>query len=233
MTSVLDKLNLRPQERRLVVAVAIVVFVVLNLWLVRPIFGEWGRTQQRIKDSNIKLNRFKDGIRRGPFFTNELRRLEAAGVFVGSEEQALRFMQEVSSQALLSGVTVQNYNPHTTGQRTNAFFEEQTLVITVQTGEKELVDFLYNLGANNSLIRVRSMTLSPDPARMKLAGGITLVESFQKKAPPRPVAAAAPPPKPTNPPPPKVTPPPAVKATNAPAGRTNLLRKPLSPPAPK
>ena len=109
MTSLLDKLNLRPQERRLVVIVAIVVFVVINLWLVRPIFGEWGRTQQRTKDATIKLNRYKEGIRRAPFYTNELKRLQEAGGVVGSEEQALRFQQEVASQAALSGVVVSRY----------------------------------------------------------------------------------------------------------------------------
>ena len=34
-------MNLRPQERRLVVFVGIVFFVVLNIWLVWPHFGDW------------------------------------------------------------------------------------------------------------------------------------------------------------------------------------------------
>ena len=60
--------------------------------------------------------------------------------------------------------------------------------------EKSLVDFLYSLGVGGSLIRVRSMTLSPDPVRQKLQGSLTLVASYAKKAPPKiaaPVAAPA------------------------------------------
>ena len=42
-TSIFDKLNLRPQERRLVVIVGMVLFVLINWWFVWPFFGEWGK----------------------------------------------------------------------------------------------------------------------------------------------------------------------------------------------
>jgi len=42
-----SKLNLRPQERRLIAFVAIVLFVVLNIWLVWPHFGDWGKLKMR------------------------------------------------------------------------------------------------------------------------------------------------------------------------------------------
>ena len=66
------------------------------------------------------------------------------------------------------------------------------------TGEKELIDFLYRMAQNDLLIRAKSMQLQPDiPNRYKLQGSITLVKSYQRKAPPKPAAPA--------------------KATNAPA----------------
>ena len=40
MNSFLDRLNLRPQERRLVVGVLVIVFVVVNLWFVWPHAGD-------------------------------------------------------------------------------------------------------------------------------------------------------------------------------------------------
>ena len=43
MKSAFDRLNLRPFERRLVVAVGTVVFVVLNLVFVWPYFDERGK----------------------------------------------------------------------------------------------------------------------------------------------------------------------------------------------
>lgn len=222
MTGLLDKLNLRPHERRLVVIVALVVFVVLNIWLVWPEFGSVGIWQQRRNDALKRHQQFKDEVNKRPAYEKQLRELESQGAYVGTEEQALALQKDVSQQALLSGVQVNRYDSQsrtTTSGRTNAFFEEQALIITVVTGEKELVDFLYNLGARSSLIRVRSMTLSPDPTRMKLQGSITLVASFAKKPPPKvaaPPKAATPAPRPGTPP---------AKTTNAPA-RLDLMKKP-------
>lgn len=211
MTGLLDKLNLRPGERRLVVIVALVVFVVLNIWLVVPEFGKVNYWKNRRDTALGDRKKFEDEVKKKPEYERQLRELELLGGSVGTEEQALALSRDVANQASLSGVQVNNYNPaprSSTG-RTNAFFEEQTLIITVSTGEKELIDFLYNLGARSSLIRVKSMTLSPElPARMKLQGNITLVASFAKKPPPK-VAA-----------PPKATGQPvkaAPKTTNAPA----------------
>jgi hypothetical protein len=212
VTSLLDKLNLRPQERRLVVIVALVVFVVLNIWLIWPEFGSVGIWENRRDAALKRLKEFKDEVARAPVYKKQLDELESQGAFVGTEEQALTLQRDVAQQALLSQVQVQNYNSGMGGGggRTNAFFEEQTLVITVNnTGEKELVDFLYNLGARSSLIRVKSMTLSPDPSRMKLQGSITLVASFAKKPPTK----AATPVKATNPPAAK---PPTTPKSNAP-----------------
>jgi len=216
MTSILDKLNLSPQERRLVVVVAIVVFVVLNIWLIWPEFGSVNRWNKRRQVAEANLKKFKDEIGKKAVYERQLRELESQGQHVGTEEQALSLQRDVANQALLSGVQVNRYDPQArvpTGGRTNAFFEEQGLVITVVTGEKELVDFLYNLGTRSSLIRVRNMMLSREPAGMKLQGNLTLVASFAKKPPPK----TASPPKTTNQP---ASRPPAPK-TNAPP-RTNL-----------
>lgn len=192
MTSVLDKLNLTPAERRLVMVVAFVVFLVLNFLLIWPQFGELGRTQLKSKEVSSKLVRFQNEVRKKSDYERELKRLEGAGGYVASEEQALALSREVVAQAALSGVHIDRYDPQrTSGAQTNSFFEEQSLTITVNTAEQELVDFLYNLGASNSLIRVRTMTLGRDPSQTHLAGTITLVKSFQKKAPPKAVVATS------------------------------------------
>lgn len=215
MTSILDKMNLRPHERRLVVIVALVVFVVLNIWLVWPRFGDVAIWKQRRIDAMKRLENFSNEVKKKTIYQKQEDDLREQGAYVGTEDQAMLLSRDVANQATLSGVVVNRYDPaprSSTG-RTNAFFEEQTLIITVSTGEKELIDFLYNLGARSSLIRVKSMTLSPElPARMKLQGNITLVASFAKKPPPK---AAAPP-----------------KATNQPAKTTPSAPKPTNAPAP-
>jgi hypothetical protein len=221
MNGILDKLNLTPTERRLVVIIALVVFVVLNVWLVFPEFGKVQFWQNRRVGALKDLQKFNDELRRKPEYERKLRELESQGQFVGSEEQALALQKDVNNQAILSSVQVNRFDaaPRSSTGRTNAFFDEQTLIISIgNTAEKELVDFLYNLGVRSSLIRVKSMTLSPDPTRMKLQGSLTLVASFAKKPPPK-VAA---PPKTTNQPPKTGVPP---KTTNAPP-KSDIRRAP-------
>jgi hypothetical protein len=194
MKSFFDKLNLRPQERRMVVIVGIVLFIVVNVIFVRPIFGEYSRIMTDMAKAQTSLNRYQLEIKKKPQYEQQLRKLESSGSFVAQEEQASQLMKDVTSQAALSGVAVMDYIPGARGSsgKTNAFFEEQSLGIRVNTGEKELIDFLYNLGSGSSLIRVRTMTLNPEPSHFKLQGNLTLVESFQKKPPAKSAAASSP-----------------------------------------
>ncbi len=225
MSSVFDKLNLRPQERRLVVIVGIVVFIVLNVWLVIPMFGEYGKYERRIVDATANLRKYQDEIGRRSRYEKELRELESQGPLVPTEEAGLRLSQEVNSQAALSGVTINSITPlqrQGSGGKTNAFFEEAAVTINIKSGEKELIDFLFRLADKDMLIRAKSMQLGTDPARMSLQGQITLVKSFQRRPTTKgsTVAAASP----------KAAALPAATApkTNLPTPKTNALTKPAT-----
>src|SRR5215204_5689848 len=126
MTSLLDKLNLRPAERRLVVIVALVVFVVLNIWLIWPQFGSVATWQKNRGQALKRLQNFNDELKNKPGYEKQLRDLESQGAYVGTEEQAIALSRDVANLATLSGVQVIRYDPaprSSTG-RTNAFFEE-------------------------------------------------------------------------------------------------------------
>jgi hypothetical protein len=227
MKSVFDKLNLRPQERRLVVIVGIVVFVVMNFVFVFPNFGALGRIQQRTSDTRKKLDLYNSEIARQSYYRKEIETLQRQGMFVVDEQRALTLANDVYAQAGISGVNVPTMTPmqrgSTTG-KTNAFFEEQSVRLSINSGEKELIDFLYRLADKEFLIRARSMDVSPDISRMRLQGSITLVKSFQRKPPSKaaltgPVSAA---------------PRPAVSVSNAPARTNASVEKPkLASTAPK
>jgi hypothetical protein len=237
MTRLLDKLNLRPQERRLVIFVAVVVFAALNWFFVRPYFGELGRYQQRMKDADKDIKKFNDEIQRKPVYIKQISELSKQGGQVSTEERATSLTREVDNQANAAGMGVQNLSPATRSRdgRTNSFFEEQAINLTFNnTGESELVNFMYNLASQQSLIRVKSMMLRPDQGRMKLAGTLTLVESYQKKPQGKTVAAAtaapAPAPKTTTPAaPPKTAPTPAKLSNPATTRVTNAVSKPTVP----
>ena len=196
MTSLLDKLNLRPAERRLVVVVALVVIAALYAFFIWPQFAAWKKLNQRKGDLEMALQRFQKEIARTTEYKKDLVALKEKGTPVDAEAQALDMVRYVNSQAAIAGVTISSYTTakgaSTSGGKTNAFFEEQTGNIQFVAEETALVNFLFALGSGNSLIRVSSMTLSPDPARLKLMGSMTLVTSYPKKAAAKAAAATTP-----------------------------------------
>ena len=190
MSSFLSKLNLRPQERRLLVFVATVVFIVLNIWLVWPRFNDWRQVKADHEKSMIELRRYQKEVAQIPRYETKLRELENVGSNVIPEEQELDLVRTVQNQTRLSGVIVtsQDARPKTSTTKTNQFFEEQTLSMSIESRNEELVNFLVNLASTNSLIRVQELGLRPDnPANpMKLMGRVTLVASYQKNPPIKP-----------------------------------------------
>jgi len=68
---------------------------------------------------------------------------------------------------------------------------EQVLNINVQATDAQLVDFLYKLGSDASMIRVRDLELQPDPPHQHLTANIRLVASYQKNPPAKSGPAAA------------------------------------------
>src|SRR5262245_17297495 len=124
MKSIFDKLNLRPQERRLVVIVGIIVFAVVNFWFIIPHFGDLGRTQQKRLDAEKTLAKYKGELGRKDHYAREETRLKEIGGYVPTEEQALELQREVDLQARQSGVMVLRWDASRSGsqQRTNSFF---------------------------------------------------------------------------------------------------------------
>src|SRR5690242_7856444 len=106
MSSFLDKLNLRPQERRLVVIVAIVLFVVVNIWLVWPHFKDWGVIKGKRADAEQTLKRYKDKVQRMPVYEAKLRDLENAGSRVLAENQVLDLERTVQAQSRATGLLI-------------------------------------------------------------------------------------------------------------------------------
>jgi len=182
--------NLRPFEKRVVVGVAAGLFALFNLWFIFPHFSDLGRMQGRLEDARRKLERRQAAIAQTGFYEGEIRKLQKEGLDVPAEDQAAQFSRTITEEEMRSGV-----NPIGEGRiianTNNQFFVEQSKTINVQSGEQQLVDFLFNLGSGNSLIRVRDLGLHPDPqTRQQLAGTIKLVASFQKNPTAKPAGSA-------------------------------------------
>ena len=215
--------RLSSAERRFVFLVLLIVFVVLNAWLVWPHFSDWKKLNARGDKAHTTLAKFEKTI--ADSSSVEARIKELAGAegdeTVPTEDEASRLVGSIQSQAAQSGVTIVRNDPLPV--RTNSVhFVERAQNLSVQAGEDQLVNFLYNISAaKTSVIRARSLSLHPDQPHHILSGNITLVASYQKKTPVRaaaPVAAPAPASKPATAPKPASTPAPASKAavTNKP-----------------
>lgn len=181
--------RLNPLERRFVIGVGVVVFIIINLWWVRPHFGDWKKTQDRLTKARDTLQMYEAEIQKMGIYQAQVKSLESEGLNVPLEDQDIQLLRAIQTQAARSGVLLTQTGPQTT--RTNdQFFLEKHQPITVQAGEKQLVDFLHNLGSGNSLIRVRDLAVRPDAPRHQLNATIKLVASYQKKPTARPAASA-------------------------------------------
>jgi hypothetical protein len=206
--------RLKPGERRFVVGVVVLLFIVMNIFWVWPHFSDWGVLERRLGAAHTRLKNYEAVIQQRPSLEKELAKLEGDGLAVPPEDQATEFFRAIQTQAMQNGVGfIGNSRP--TARTNNQFFVEQLLTVQVQATENQLINFLYNLGSDSSMIRVRSLSVHPDPARQQLNANITLVASYQKNpktpvapppAPPAPVKTATP-----------VKPPPARPASTKPA----------------
>ena len=190
MTGYLDRLNLRPFEKRLVVGVGAVLFLVLNAWFVVPHFSDLSRAKKQREETLEKLKGWQAEIDQKGKYDLGIKRIIQESQEVPTEDQQNQFARAIQNQQAQSGVGIPSFGRTTT--QTNQFFLELTQLISVQSGEAQLVDFLYNLGSGNSLIRVRDLSLRPDAPRQQLSGSVKLVASYQKNPPKKTAPSASP-----------------------------------------
>lgn len=183
MSSALDRLNLRPQERRLVIGVGIFVFLLVNYFLVWPRFDDLKTHKSAMERSRKKFREYQAEVDKMPKYKETLAKLEEGNPMVESAEQALLLIRRVQEQAARSGVTLASQRPvPKVNIKANDFFDEEGLAIVFTAGDKELVEFLVTLSGDNSMIRVRDMDLKPDPSRTQLTCNLTLFASYPKAA---------------------------------------------------
>ena len=193
--SFLDQLNLTPQERRIVVIIGVVVFVVLNMLLVWPHFKDLHQVRMQLNETRatiIKenkeitldvepLNGYKAEL-------HKLERQQGGGIV----NQQVQLQRSVSDQAIKTGVSVDEIRPLVSASPdTNKFYTEQSVKISFESQESQLVNFLFNVGNDPAMIRVRELNLkTADANRYRLKGDAILTANYAKAPPPAPKPAA-------------------------------------------
>jgi Tfp pilus assembly protein PilO len=193
MTTLFDKLNLRPQERRLVMLAMVILFVVVNFWLVFPHFGEWRSLRAKLQTArkttevrlveNAKLAAYKD----------QLANLqEQGGQIIQPGDQAALLMETVNREAIAANISAPKLSPvpGSGSIPNNPFFTEQRVQVTGTAGELELVNFLRRIGAGTALLRVQNMDLKPEAGNHRLVFTLTVVGNYLKTSAPKPKPAA-------------------------------------------
>jgi Tfp pilus assembly protein PilO len=174
--------QLRPLERRLAVGVLVVFILVLNWVFIWPHFSDWSDLRGRFEVAKQKLALYQTTILQTSNYEAQVKVFESQGDVVAPEDQSINFLRTIQAQATASQVQMGSMGRPST--RTNdAFFVQQIQNINVTATDEELVDFLYKLGSDASMIRVLDLELQPDPPHQKLNANIKLVASYQKNAP--------------------------------------------------
>lgn len=199
MRDPLQRLNLAPGERRLVLLIMVIAFLVVNYWFVWPRFGEWGQLGFQLETSRQKLETQRREAERLEFYQASLQKLESQAGVVPRGEEATAFLATVQALARERNLPVYNWGnvatPRTGPGATNQFFEERTLTLRANPNEEVLVDFLHRLSSANSAFRVRDLTLRPGPNDARSGGPtnldatITIVASYQRARPAQPPTA--------------------------------------------
>ena len=114
-----------------------------------------------------------------PDLQAKVKSFESQGQVVPPDDQAITFTRTILTQAKDSSVAIANTSRQST--RTNdQFFIEQIQNVNVTATDEQLVDFLYKLGSDASMIRVRDLELQPDSPHQHLVANIRLVASYQR-----------------------------------------------------
>ncbi len=231
MNNALSQLNLTVQERRVVFAIFGVLFLVLNWWWVWPHIGDWSRINRDLAEMRRKAETCNRAIQEDLNPTNgwqkqvaKLASQQGGSVLDNPVDPQNQLNRTIQAQERKTGVTVGSFNPGTV--KTNEFFEEHSVTISVESQEPQLVNFLFNMGNDPAMIRVAKLDLKPvDANRYRLKGGITLTANYAKKSAAPATASAA------------VKPAPGAKPAGKPSAAPAAVQQtakhpPTSPPTP-
>ena len=89
--------RLSSMERRFVVGVLVVVFIILNAVFVWPRFSDWGQMQDRIDRARRTAKVFETEIAEKSKYEKQVRTLESEGLAVPPEDQSVETEETLRS----------------------------------------------------------------------------------------------------------------------------------------
>ena len=180
MIKILDKLNVRPEERRSVIIFLMCTLVVGNLvWLSMEPGLLALRSQLEMHEEELGREKMvQANYKEYKLKVDELN--PKASVASGSE-QAAKVLETLRQEAGGNGITLTRNVIARSGTRKDNPFEEHKRNVTFETGYINLVKFLQDMaGKEDSMIRVSDFKISPTGDRQRLQVQMSFVASYPK-----------------------------------------------------
>jgi Tfp pilus assembly protein PilO len=179
MIEVMDRVGIRPQERRSVILLLLGLLVVGNVvWMFMG--PELLSLQGSLKDFEEKNAALADLPKLIKEVEKEVQTLETETGGVTDGRQAQKLMEEIESKARRSGLNFTRSRGQSGSSRKNQDFEEAKRTVSFQSGLIDLVEFLKNVSEGKSMIRVSNMTIMPTTDRKQLKVDLTFTASYPK-----------------------------------------------------
>ena len=106
MTRWFDRLNLAPQERRLVLAAIVVIALLLNYWIVWPFFQDWPKVNRELEELNRMKGRYTAETSKTNEYNTLLASLRSKGAQVAPEDAPTRLQVAILTNANATNLLV-------------------------------------------------------------------------------------------------------------------------------
>ena len=176
----MNMLDVKPGERRAVVAIILSVFVLINAWwlwsgpALLTMHDQKGRYERKIQNNKT----LKTDLEVERLAVDELK--DKTGVLVVEVGEMRRNIRKVGLANSIDVLPRQN-NPRE-GRKADYFIEQEFTMAQFTTSSTNLVQFLCDMAKEQPLVRVRSLSLQPDnrsdPRNLRV--DLTFVASYPK-----------------------------------------------------
>ena len=181
MTGMLDRIGVKPKERRPVIFLLMGFFVLGNVvWgVMGPDLFELKKRRDGFLNQNKSIAGLEKRLKNVKTEVKTLRGMEDVR-FATGEDQARKLMDTLEKKARRSGLNITRSRGSQGSARSSKEFEEFKRTISFESGTIELVEFLKNVSEEQSMIRVSDMKILPTPDRKYLRVDLTFIASFPK-----------------------------------------------------